>query len=131
MTSPVPPGLSCTWRRYRWDQPCAQPPVMPPGGWPEPDTPAAADLLCERHQQEMAHATRRRSTGVGAGILVAIVGVVVLVYLGRNYPACQNILVQAANQQACQNASLFHWGGIGGLIIGAAMVAGGLMSRGR
>jgi len=69
--------------------------------------------------------------GIGGGVALAVLGVALIVFLGRNYTVCQNVLVQATSQSACQGASLFHWAGIVLMILGGAAVLGGVIAGGR
>lgn len=132
LQSPVPSGFRCSRSS------CANPPLMPPGGWPPPGTPDAAKLLCERHLTEwraVANASDVKSimdsarAGVAGGIVAIIVGIIFLTYLSQDYSACQSILGSADSQ--CQTVTLFHWGGIALVIVGAAIIAGAIVSANR
>jgi len=58
-----------------------------------------------------------------AGIITAAAGTYILFIMGHNYGSCQNILVQAVNQQTCQRAAGYHDFGIIVIIAGAVMFA--------
>jgi len=58
-----------------------------------------------------------------AGVVTAAAGAYILLIMGHNYGTCQNTLVQAANQQTCQQASGYHEYGIIVIIAGAVITA--------
>jgi hypothetical protein len=67
--------------------------------------------------------------GIGTGIILIAVGLLALTYFDRNYSICQ--LYGAGADPGCETASFYHWGGISLLIIGAAVIAGVIISASR